>query len=484
MRIVGGVHRGRRLVAPPGDTVRPTSDRAREALFNILSHGDFAASGLNFAERAVLDAFAGTGAFGLEALSRGAGAAVFIEKDREALAVLRRNVAALGEAGRAQIVAGDATRPPRAGLACALALLDPPYRSGLAAPALAALAASGWLTPDALIVIEVGAREDLPAVAGFTLLDERVYGAARLVFLRREFPGGERPPNRRPVMTETLPKELPRVTLPDGESVPAFGLGTWHMGEDRRRAADEEAALKLGIELGMTLIDTAEMYGNGTAEEIVARAAAGLRERLFIVSKVLPYNASQQGVIDACERSLRRLKTDHIDLYLLHWRGSVPLAETLAGFARLQRDGKIRHHGVSNFNIDDMQEWVGLAGGEKIAANQILYNLGRRGPEYEVIPWCRERAISIMAYTPLEQGRILGNRALGEVAARHRASAAQVALAWLLRQDGMIVIPKATTLDHVRDNRGALDLKLDADDLAALDRAFPPPRGRSALGML
>ncbi len=281
-------------------------------------------------------------------------------------------------------------------------------------------------------------------------------------------------------MTETLP----RVTLPDGESVPAFGLGTWHMGEDRRRAADEEAALKLGIELGMTLIDTAEMYGNGTAEEIVARAVSGVRERLFIVSKVLPYNASQQGVVEACERSLKRLKTDHIDLYLLHWRGSVPFAETLAGFAQLKRDGKIRHHGVSNFNTDDMQEWVATAGGETVASNQILYNLGRRGPQYELIPWCRERVISIMAYTPLDQGRILGNRALQEVAARHGASAAQVALAWLLRQDGMIVIPKATSLEHVRDNRGALDLALDAGDLAALDRAFPPPKGRTALGML
>jgi diketogulonate reductase-like aldo/keto reductase len=282
-------------------------------------------------------------------------------------------------------------------------------------------------------------------------------------------------------MTET---PLPRVTLPDGESVPAFGLGTWHMGEERRRATDEEAALKLGIELGMTLIDTAEMYGNGTAEEIVARAAGGVRERLFIVSKVLPYNASQKGVIEACERSLKRLKTDHIDLYLLHWRGSVPFAETLAGFARLKRDGKIRHHGVSNFNTDDMREWVAIAGGETVASNQILYNLGRRGPQYELIPWCRERGITIMAYTPLDQGRILANKTLGEVAARHGASAAQVALAWLLRQDGMIVIPKATSQEHVRDNRGAVDLALDAGDLAALDRAFPPPKGRTALGML
>jgi diketogulonate reductase-like aldo/keto reductase len=281
-------------------------------------------------------------------------------------------------------------------------------------------------------------------------------------------------------MTETLPQ----VTLPSGERVPAFGQGTWHMGEDRRRAAEEAAALRLGIELGTTLIDTAEMYGNGRAEEIVAEAAQGERDRLFIVSKVLPYNASQKGVIEACERSLKRLKTDRIDLYLLHWRGSVPLADTLAGFARLQRDGKIRHHGVSNFDLNDMKEWVELGGGETVAANQILYNLTRRGPEFELIPWCRERRIAIMAYTPLGQGRMLQDKALAEVAARHGASPAQVALAWLLRQDGMIVIPKATQPEHVRDNRGALDLRLTADDLAVIDRAFPPPKRRSALGML
>jgi len=277
---------------------------------------------------------------------------------------------------------------------------------------------------------------------------------------------------------------LPRVTLPDGESVPAFGLGTWHMGEDRRRAADETAAVKLGIELGMTLIDTAEMYGNGAAEEIVANAAVGLRDRLFIVSKVLPYNASRKGVVEACERSLKRLKTDRIDLYLLHWRGSVPLAETVEAFVRLQRDGKIRHHGVSNFNTEDMKEWVALAGGETVASNQILYNLSRRGPEFELIPWCQERRISIMAYSPLEQGRMLGNRGLQQVAQQHDATPAQVALAWLLRQDGMIVIPKATRLEHVRENRAALDLKLSDDDLAALDRSFPPPKARTPLGML
>src|SRR2546430_12711878 len=276
----------------------------------------------------------------------------------------------------------------------------------------------------------------------------------------------------------------PQVPLPSGEQVPAFGQGTWHRGEGPRRAVDETAALRLGIELGLTLIDTAEMYGNGRAEEIVAEAMGGERDRLFIVSKVLPYNASQKGVVEACERSLRRLKTDRIDLYLLHWRGSVPLAETLAAFTRLQRDGKIRHHGVSNFDLDDMQEWFALAGGDSVAANQILYNLSRRGPEWELIPWCRERRIAIMAYTPLGQGRMLQHKALAEIAARHGATAAQGALAWLLKQDGTLVIPKATRPEHVRENRAALDLRLTADDVAALDRAFPPPKGPSALGML
>ena len=277
---------------------------------------------------------------------------------------------------------------------------------------------------------------------------------------------------------------LPQVTLPNGERVPALGQGTWHMGDDRRRAAEEAAAVKLGIDLGMTLIDTAEMYGSGGAEEVVAEAAQGQRDRLFIVSKVLPYNASQKGVIEACERSLRRLKTDRIDLYLLHWRGSVPLSETLAAFTRLQRDGKIRHHGVSNFDLGDMQEWVALAGGDSVAANQILFNLSQRGPEWELIPWCRERRIAIMAYTPLGQGRMLQHKVLAEIGARHGATPAQVALAWLLGHDGAMVIPKATRQEHVRENRRALEVRLTADDLAALDRAFPPPKGPSSLGML
>jgi diketogulonate reductase-like aldo/keto reductase len=278
--------------------------------------------------------------------------------------------------------------------------------------------------------------------------------------------------------------QLRYVTLRDGERVPALGQGTWHMGEDRRRASNEAASLRLGIELGMTLIDTAEMYGSGGAEEMIARAVEGVRDSLFIVSKVYPHNASRTGVVAACERSLKRLATDRIDLYLLHWRGSIPLAETLEGFLRLQRDGKIRHYGVSNFDRADIAEWAALRDGESVEADQVLYNLAHRGPEWDLVPWCREHKVAIMAYTPLGSGRMLGNQALAEIARRHGATPAQIALAWLLREGDTIVIPKASRPEHVRENRGALDVVLTEEDLAALDRAFPPPRGKTALGML
>jgi diketogulonate reductase-like aldo/keto reductase len=274
------------------------------------------------------------------------------------------------------------------------------------------------------------------------------------------------------------------VTLRSGERVPALGQGTWHMGENRRHAVEEAAALRLGIDLGMTLIDTAEMYGSGGAEEVVARAAKGLRDSLFIVSKVYPHNASRTGVVAACERSLERLATDRIDLYLLHWRGSIPLAETLEGFQRLQRDGKIRHHGVSNFDRADMAEWLALKGGDTVAADQVLYNLARRGPERDLVPWCREHQVAIMAYTPLGSGGMLGNPVFGEIARRRGATSAQIALAWLLRQENTIVIPKASRPEHVHENRGALDVALAKEDLTTLDRAFPPPKGKSSLGML
>jgi diketogulonate reductase-like aldo/keto reductase len=281
-----------------------------------------------------------------------------------------------------------------------------------------------------------------------------------------------------------MTEQLRYVRLRSGERVPALGQGTWHMGENRRHAAEEEAALRLGIELGMRLIDTAEMYGSGGAEEVIAQAARGVRDSLFIVSKVFPHNASRSGIVAACERSLKRLATDRIDLYLLHWRGSIPLAETLEGFLRLQADGKIRYYGVSNFDRADMAEWAALKDGDSVAADQVLYNLSRRGPECDLLPWCREHRVAVMAYTPLGQGHVLGNRSLGGVARRRGATAAQIALAWLLRQESMIVIPKASRSEHVRENRRALDITLTEEDLAELDGAFPPPQGKSSLGML
>jgi diketogulonate reductase-like aldo/keto reductase len=277
---------------------------------------------------------------------------------------------------------------------------------------------------------------------------------------------------------------MKQVTLPSGVKVPALGLGTWHMGENRRRRAAESAALSLGLDLGMTLIDTAEMYGEGGAEKVVANAIAGRRDRVFLVSKVYPHNASRKGVVAACERSLKRLATDRIDLYLLHWRGAEPLAETVAGFEALVAAGKIRHWGVSNFDADDMAELARLPAGGRVATNQVLYNLGRRGIEWDLLPWCRTRRVPIMAYSPLDQGAILRKRALKSVAARHDATPAQVALAWLLRQDDVMVIPKASDLEHVRANRGALDLVLSKADLAELDAAFPPPGRRRPLEMV
>jgi diketogulonate reductase-like aldo/keto reductase len=277
---------------------------------------------------------------------------------------------------------------------------------------------------------------------------------------------------------------IPTTTLPSGTKIPTFGLGTWRMGEDARRRTAEVAALRHGLELGVTLIDTAEMYGDGEAETIVADAVGARRDEVFIVSKVLPENSSRQRTIAACERSLKRLKTDRIDLYLLHWRGSVPLEDTLAGFAALVEAGKIIEWGVSNFDISDMGELWKMPDGNSVATNQVLYNLARRGIEFDLMPWCRQRKVPVMAYSPIEQGRLLGHAALREVAARHLATPAQVALAWLMRHDDVIVIPKATALDHVDENLAALDLLLTHDDFTALDRAFPPPKKAMPLEML
>jgi diketogulonate reductase-like aldo/keto reductase len=277
---------------------------------------------------------------------------------------------------------------------------------------------------------------------------------------------------------------IPTTPLPSGEPLPVFGLGTWMMGEIDKKRGDEVAALKTGLDLGATLIDTAEMYGDGEAEAIVSEAIAGRRDGLFLVSKVLPENASRIDTIAACEGSLKRLRTDRIDLYLLHWRGSTPLQHTLDAFIQLQREGKIRHWGVSNFDTDDMEELLALPGGDACATNQVLYNLKRRRIEYDLVPLCRDRNIPIMAYSPIEQGRLLGAAALKEVASRHEATAAQVALAWLLGKPATIVIPKATNAAHLRENFAALNLKLTDDDIAVLDRAFPPPQKKYALEML
>lgn len=277
---------------------------------------------------------------------------------------------------------------------------------------------------------------------------------------------------------------MKQVRLPAGELVPALGQGTWYMGEDRGARKAEVAALQLGLDLGLTLIDTAEMYAEGGAEEVVGEALAGRRDQAFVVSKVYPHNASRLGVVVACERSLKRLKTDCIDLYLLHWRGAHPLAETVAGFEALQRAGKIRHWGVSNLDLADMRELVGVPGGGACAANQLLYNLSRRGIEWDLLPWLRERSVPVMAYSPIEQARLLRQPGLKDFAQRHGMTPAQAALAWLLGQEGVIAIPKSASAAHVRDNAAARDIRLDAAQRAELDRLYAPPTGPSALDML
>ncbi len=274
------------------------------------------------------------------------------------------------------------------------------------------------------------------------------------------------------------------VRARSGAVLPALGMGTWMMGEVPSRRRAEVAALRLGLDLGLSLVDTAEMYGDGRVEELVGEALAGRRDEVFLVSKVLPHNASLEGTLAAARRSLRRLGTDHLDLYLLHWPGPHPLEQTLEAFQRLQRDGLIRHYGLSNFDADEMAAAAALPGGEGIAANQILYNLERRGPEQRHIPDCAARGVAVMAYSPLEQGRLPRTGALDVVARRHGVTPAQAALAWVLRLEGVVAIPKAADPQHVRDNAAAAGLRLDAADLARLDAAFPAPDGDLPLEML
>ena len=273
------------------------------------------------------------------------------------------------------------------------------------------------------------------------------------------------------------------VRLPDGTVVPALGQGTWMMAEDPLRRRDEIAALREGVDLGLTLIDTAEMYADGESERLVGEAVAGRRDQVFIVSKAYPQNASRSRLRSACEASLDRLGTDRLDLYLLHWRGSVPLAETVAAMEGLREDGLILRWGVSNLDTADMEDLV-VAGGDGCATNQILYNLTRRGPELDLLPWLGARSVPAMAYSPVEQGRLVEHDELSTIAADMGATAAQVALAWVLGRDQVIAIPKAGTVAHVRDNRAALEVVLDEATVARLDAAFPRPRTRRPLEML
>ncbi|URQ75776.1 MAG: aldo/keto reductase [Candidatus Ochrobactrum gambitense] len=277
---------------------------------------------------------------------------------------------------------------------------------------------------------------------------------------------------------------IPQINLPSGQTVSALGQGTWYMGENAGERHHEVEALRHGIDLGMTLIDTAEMYADGEAEDVVGEAITDRRDDVFLVSKVLPYNASRRGTIEACERSLKRLGTDRIDLYLLHWRGRHPLAETVAAFDELQQAGKIVAWGVSNFDTADLKELSGVAGGQAVATNQILYNLTRRGPEFDLMLWCDQHHIPLMAYSPIEQGRLLGNRVLAEIAAECGVTPAAVALAWTMRKGNVIAIPKSSNLHHIRDNRKAADLRLSGEQLTRLDQAFAPPSRKVALEML
>lgn len=274
------------------------------------------------------------------------------------------------------------------------------------------------------------------------------------------------------------------IALPSGERIPALGLGTWCVGDDPAARAEEIATLQLGLDLGARLIDTAEMYGSGRSEELIGEALRGRRDEAFVISKVLPQNASRAGTKAACERSLRRLGTDRIDLYLLHWRGAVPFAETLAAFEDLTQQGKIRHFGVSNLDLADMQELWKLRGGPQVATNQLLYNLQRRGIEHDLLPWLRQRRVPIMAYSPIEQGRLLRDASLVEFARGGGITAAQAALAWLLHQDDVIVIPKTSNRERLRENVSASDVQLSAAQLAELDELFPAPSGPTPLEML
>ena len=273
------------------------------------------------------------------------------------------------------------------------------------------------------------------------------------------------------------PRRPPKVTLPSGERLPALGLGTWRLGERRRQRDEEIATIRFAIELGLCLIDTAEMYGDGRTEVLVGEAIAGRRSRVFLVDKVLPDHATRAGTIAACEESLRRLKTDRIDLYLLHWKGDIPLAETVRGFQALVRSGKIRYWGVSNFGVPEMEELLAVPGGGAVAADQVLYNLARRGIEFDLVPLLRRQKIPVIAYSPLEQAKLLRDSRLEGFAQRHGLTPSQAALGWLLSHEDVIVIPKTGNRERLREDAETLDRPLTPAQLDELDRLFPPPDG-------
>lgn len=277
---------------------------------------------------------------------------------------------------------------------------------------------------------------------------------------------------------------MKQVTLPGGERVPALGMGTWNIGDQSATRAEEIATLQMGLDMGLRLVDTAEMYGEGLSESLIGEALAGRRDEAFLVSKVYPHNASRKGAVAACERSLRRLGTDHLDLYLLHWRGDVPFEDTIEAFQALQAAGKIRHFGVSNLDLSDMEEFWDTPGGDAVAVNQLLYNLTRRGIEFDLLPWLRERNVPVMAYSPIEQARLLRNAGLKRFAEQHGMTPAQAALAWVLASDDIIAIPKTGHRDRLRENMVALDITLTPEQLAELDKLFPPPRHAQPLAML
>ena len=287
-----------------------------------------------------------------------------------------------------------------------------------------------------------------------------------------------------PVLMTARDATMPTVRLADGTHVPALGLGTWRMGEAARSRKREITALRAGIDAGMTLVDTAEMYADGGAEEVLADAMDGRRDDVFIVSKVYPQNAGARSMIAACERSLARLRTDRLDLYLLHWRGRIPLAETIDAFERLRRQGKIVRWGVSNFDTDDIDELLALPDGDRCVVNQVLYHIGERGIEFSLLPRCVERSIAVMAYAPVGEGALLRDAALIRIAEEARITPAQLALAWLLRREQVISIPQTSDVAHVRENRAATSIDLSAATLAAIDVAFPPPKKRSRLAVI